>query len=68
MPGPALVEGVDYTVGDDGLLVFTAHYLKARGYCCSNGCRNCPYRSEPDRPDSPDRNPAGSFEKSDGDR
>lgn len=18
-------------------------YLLARGYCCSNGCRNCPY-------------------------
>ncbi len=21
-------------------------YLAARGFCCDNGCRNCPYRSE----------------------
>jgi len=28
---------------EDGKLVFTAHYLKKRGYCCKNGCRHCPY-------------------------
>ena len=39
--GP-LVEGVDY-VFENGLLVFTAHYLLKRGHCCQNGCRNCPY-------------------------
>ncbi len=38
-----LQEGVDYTVTEDGLLVFTAEYLLRRGYCCGNGCRNCPY-------------------------
>ncbi|MDQ2752176.1 MAG: DUF5522 domain-containing protein [Bacteroidota bacterium] len=27
----------------DGLVVFTADYLLQRGYCCGNGCRNCPY-------------------------
>ncbi len=27
----------------DGLEVFTAEYLLQRGYCCGNGCRNCPY-------------------------
>jgi hypothetical protein len=27
----------------DGLVVFTADYLLSRGYCCGNGCRNCPY-------------------------
>ncbi len=24
-------------------MVFTASYLKRRGYCCGNGCRHCPY-------------------------
>ncbi len=29
--------------GSDGLVIFTAEYLLQRGYCCGNGCRNCPY-------------------------
>ncbi|WP_420385364.1 DUF5522 domain-containing protein [Roseivirga sp.] len=33
----------DYYLDENGLLVFTAHYLKKRGYCCKNGCRHCPY-------------------------
>ncbi|MES2430162.1 MAG: tRNA (guanosine(46)-N7)-methyltransferase TrmB [Bacteroidota bacterium] len=28
---------------EDNLIVFTAEYLLDRGYCCGNGCRNCPY-------------------------
>ncbi|UEG50686.1 tRNA (guanosine(46)-N7)-methyltransferase TrmB [Ferruginibacter lapsinanis] len=28
---------------EDDLIVFTAEYLLERGYCCGNGCRNCPY-------------------------
>jgi hypothetical protein len=43
--GPRLVEGVDYTL-EDGLMVFTPHYLLRRGYCCNSGCRNCPYTKE----------------------
>jgi len=35
--------GRDYYITDDGLLVFTALYLSDRGYCCGNGCLNCPY-------------------------
>jgi hypothetical protein len=27
----------------DGLVVFTADYLLSRGYCCGNGCKNCPF-------------------------
>lgn len=27
----------------DGLVIFTAEFLLQRGYCCGNGCRNCPY-------------------------
>jgi len=26
-----------------GLFVMTAAYLWARGTCCDNGCRHCPY-------------------------
>lgn len=37
-----LVEGVDYYI-EKGRYVFTAHYLKKRGYCCKSGCRHCPY-------------------------
>jgi iron complex transport system substrate-binding protein len=37
-----LNEGKDYLL-ESGAMVFTASYLKRRGYCCGNGCRNCPY-------------------------
>jgi hypothetical protein len=26
------------------LTVFTAEYLRKRGYCCDNNCRHCPYK------------------------
>ncbi|GAA4460222.1 hypothetical protein GCM10023093_02500 [Nemorincola caseinilytica] len=39
-------EGRDYYITGEGLLVFTAHYLAERGYCCGNGCLNCPYEYE----------------------
>jgi hypothetical protein len=29
-----------------GLLVMTAHALRARGFCCAVGCRHCPYSPE----------------------
>jgi hypothetical protein len=37
-----LKEGVDYYM-ENGYRVMTEHYLIKRGYCCSNGCRHCPY-------------------------
>ena len=37
-----LLEGLDYYV-ENGLLVFTAEFLRKRGYCCESGCRHCPY-------------------------
>jgi urocanate hydratase len=37
-----LVEGIDYYI-ESGFVVFTAHYLRNRGYCCESGCRHCPY-------------------------
>jgi len=36
-------EDDDYFFNSDGLVVFTAEYLLQRGYCCGNGCLNCPY-------------------------
>ena len=39
-----LVEGEDYYI-ENGLMVLTAHYLRRRGYCCDQGCRNCPYEA-----------------------
>jgi len=41
-----MTEGEDYNVLPDGRLVFTASYLLKRGYCCGNGCLNCPYDYE----------------------
>jgi hypothetical protein len=38
-----LVEGIDYYLNEEGLLVFTKKYLQERGSCCGNGCLNCPY-------------------------
>ena len=42
MPPDPLIPGRDYTI-EAGLYVFTADYLRRRGYCCENACRNCPY-------------------------
>lgn len=41
--GSDQIEGVDYTLNADGYRVMTEFYLVKRGYCCSNGCKNCPY-------------------------
>lgn len=38
-----LVSGRDYVTDEQGRVVFTAEYLEARGYCCGNGCQNCPW-------------------------
>lgn len=43
MTNAPLVEGVDYYFNEDGLMVFTKHYLIKRGYCCESGCKHCPY-------------------------
>lgn len=43
---PELKENIDYYMDDSGLLVFTEKYLLDRGYCCNNGCRHCPYKTD----------------------
>ncbi len=42
MSASDLQEGVDFYY-ENGLMVFTAEYLRKRGYCCRSGCRHCPY-------------------------
>ena len=42
MPPEPLLPGRDYTI-EASLYVFTADYLRRRGTCCENACRNCPY-------------------------
>lgn len=37
-----LVEGEDFYL-QKGYRVMTESYLVKRGYCCSNGCKHCPY-------------------------
>lgn len=51
MPQP-LVEGVDYYM-ENGFMVFTAKYLRERGYCCESGCRHCPYGFVKKKTDDP---------------
>ena len=41
-----LVEGIDYYLNEEGLLVFTEKFLLDRGYCCGSGCKRCPYNYE----------------------
>jgi hypothetical protein len=38
-----ILDDDEFYYNPDGLVVFTADYLLNRGYCCGNGCRNCPY-------------------------
>jgi hypothetical protein len=38
-----LVEGIDYYKSDKGYRIMTEKYLRERGWCCGNGCLNCPY-------------------------
>lgn len=40
------IEQTDYYFNSDGVMVLTEKYLKARGYCCGNGCLHCPYNYE----------------------
>ena len=40
-----LVEGRDFYY-DGPYMVFTAEYLRRRGYCCGSGCRHCPYNED----------------------
>lgn len=48
-----LIEGEDFYY-EGPYMVFTAKYLRERGYCCESGCRHCPYGYRKDqRSDTP---------------
>src|SRR5262252_7718486 len=38
----SFIEPQDY-YRDEGAIVFTESYLLRRGFCCSSGCRHCPF-------------------------
>jgi Family of unknown function (DUF5522) len=38
-----LKEGIDFYYNEYGYIVLTASYHLAKGYCCGNGCRHCPF-------------------------
>ena len=38
-----LTEGIHYYFNEEGYVVLTREYHLERGYCCGNGCLNCPY-------------------------
>ena len=42
-----LVAGRDYYL-EGAKMVFTADFLRRRGYCCESGCRHCPYGFGPE--------------------
>jgi len=46
-PQPDLIPGKDYYL-EGGCMVFTADFLRRRGYCCESGCRHCPYGFGPE--------------------
>jgi hypothetical protein len=41
-----LVEGEDFYYNNEGYMVLTAKYHLEKGFCCGNGCLNCPYNYE----------------------
>jgi hypothetical protein len=36
-------EDEDFYYNPEGYIVLTEEYHLARGYCCGNGCKHCPY-------------------------
>jgi hypothetical protein len=41
-PIPVLKENLHYYM-ENGFMVFTETYHNARGRCCGNACRHCPF-------------------------
>lgn len=41
-----LIEGKDYYMNSEGLVVLTEKYHLDRGYCCGRGCLHCPFDHE----------------------
>jgi hypothetical protein len=60
-----LTEGLDFYYNEQGLMVLTAKYHLERGYCCSNGCKHCPFNYE--RVSEPHRSILIAQQKANGD-
>ena len=41
-----MIEDVDYYIDTKGRWVFTEAYHEARGYCCGQACKHCPFDYE----------------------
>jgi hypothetical protein len=55
-PGDPRPDEPDWVLNEAGLMMATRSFLLRRGYCCGNGCRNCPYIGTPlDRYPGPQR-------------
>ena len=39
-------EKEDYYFSEEGYIVFTEKYHLKRGYCCTSGCRHCPWKDK----------------------
>jgi len=62
-------EDDDFYYNSEGFIVLTEQYHLARGYCCGNGCKHCPYDyenvPEPRRTElKTPKSPKGGFEAS----
>jgi len=42
----SMIKDVDYYIDSKGMWVFTAAYHEARGYCCGQACKHCPFNYE----------------------
>jgi tRNA (guanine-N7-)-methyltransferase len=38
-----MIEGQDFYLNEQGLMVLTERHHLNRGYCCGNGCKHCPF-------------------------
>ena len=43
---PELKINIDYHLDEIGRMIFTEAYHLKRGYCCKNGCLNCPWNNK----------------------
>jgi hypothetical protein len=41
-----MIKEVDYYIDLEGMWVFTEAYHEARGYCCGQACKHCPFEYE----------------------
>lgn len=40
---PSSIEPEDFYINEQGYRVFTEKYHLKRGYCCTSGCKHCPF-------------------------